>query len=141
MATSTKGNTFIGLLVIGAIVLGLFSLFNDDEEYYSQSASTGNYDYSYDASYKENNYYDDPYEDSYYEENYESPVGFEGTEEMEACNGSTGNCYDLEIDSDGEEIERINFPNGGWRDVDYSDCENGYCTVEDEDGTEWELTY
>lgn len=130
-----RGNAAIGLLIVIALIgWGVASAFSSDESEYdyepssSYPASTYNaYDYSSDDS---NDYSD-----------YSPSAGFEGTEEMEACNQSSGNCYDLEIDSDGENIERINFPNGGWRDVEYSDCDDGYCYVEDEDGTEWELQY
>lgn len=122
------GNILVGFLVLGSIIWGVASLFLENKrgyEYAPTSAYSG-----YDSTY---NYYND------FEEI--SPVGFEGTDYMEACNNNSGNCYDLEIDSDGKNIERINFPNGGWRDVNYSDCDNGYCIVEDEDGTEWELQY
>lgn len=122
-----RGNGIIGFIVLVAIIWGVYSLFNgDDDNDYSryQPAAT---------------YYGSGYSSGYDYDDY--PVGFEGTDTMEACNGNTGNCYDLEIDSDGENVERINFPNGGWRDVYYSDCEEGYCVVEDEDGTEWELQY
>lgn len=133
MRIQPRGNTLVGLLIIIGIIWGISTLFAEDNSYdYDNSSS--NYNSSYSGS-TYNGYYD---EDEYYD-NY--PVGFEGTETMEACNNDTGNCYDLDIDSDGENIERINFPNGGWRDVYSSDCEEGYCVVEDEDGTEWELQY
>lgn len=124
-----RGNTAVGIILIVALVWGVSSLFGGDGE--SDSDYTNNSSFSGYTS-EDNDY-------EYYGESY--PSGFSGTEAMEACNNSTGNCYDLDIDSDGENIERINFPNGGWRDVDYSDCEDGYCYVEDEDGTEWELQY
>ena len=125
-----KGNGIVGLIIIIAIIWFVSSLFSSDN-------SSNSYNSSY-SGYSDSSSYDDSYNyDS--EENYHA--GFSGTETMEACNNDTGNCYDLDIDSDGENIERINFPNGGWRDVDYSDCDSGYCTVEDEDGTEWELQY
>lgn len=82
---------------------------------------------------------DDPYTTN--DESNDQPVGFYGTDTMYACNQSSGNCYDLDVDSDGESVERIYFPKGGWVDVDYSDCEDGFCTVTDENGTEWELDY
>ncbi len=75
------------------------------------------------------------------DESNDQPVGFYGTDTMYACNQESGNCYDLDVDSDGENIERIYFPKGGWVDVDDSDCDGGYCYVEDENGTEWELEY
>jgi hypothetical protein len=126
-----RGNAVLGILVVVALVWGVVSLFsgNSEEEYEYTPSS----DYpGYSSSYNDSDY-------SSYDESYSS--GFSGTETMEACNSDTGNCYDLDIDSDGKNIERINFPNGGWRDVDYSDCDGGYCIVEDEDGTEWELQY
>ena len=123
------GNTLVGFLVLAGIILGIVSLFSENKESYGYAPASIYSGYS--STY--NSYYDSS------EETF--PVGFEGTDYMEACNSNSGNCYDLEIDSDGENVERINFPNGGWRDVDYSDCSNGYCVVEDEDGTEWELQY
>lgn len=134
-----RGNMLIGVLVIGTILWGVSALFGakiGDKDEGNIYTPAPDYD-SYDSGYSTQSDYDEPF----YGDDEEYPVGFSGTDYMEACNGNTGNCYDLEIDSDGENVERINFPNGGWRDVDSSDCDNGYCTVEDEDGTEWELQY
>jgi hypothetical protein len=82
---------------------------------------------------------DDPYTTN--DESNDQPVGFFGTDTMYACNVSSGNCYDLDVDSDGEDIERIYFPKGGWIDIDSSECENEYCYVVDENGNDWELEY
>ena len=126
-----RGNAVIGIIVFVALIWGVSSLFGENSEDENEYTPTSDYSgYSNPSSYDNSYNYD--YEESYL-------AGFSGTETMEACNSNTGNCYDLDIDSDGENIERINFPNGGWRDVDYSDCDGGYCYVEDEDGTEWEL--
>ena len=128
-----RGNAVIGIIVFVALIWGVSSLFGENSEDENEYTPTSDYSgYSNPSSY--DNSYNYGYEESY-------PAGFSGTETMEACNSDTGNCYDLDINSDGENIERINFPNGGWRDVDYSDCDDGYCYVEDEDGTEWELQY
>ena len=127
----------VGLIIIGVLFWGASSLFASEKETrYDEYVPPNNYssrDHIYSNDYDDYSSYDEDYE--------EYPAGFSGSDNMEACNNETGNCYDLEIDSDGENIERINFPNGGWRDVDYSDCDGGYCVVEDEDGTEWELQY
>ncbi len=125
-----RGNAAVGIIIWIALIWGAVALFDGNDE--------SEYDYMPSSSYSGYSSYRDSYSD-YEEESY--PAGFSGTETMEACNNDTGNCYDLDIDSDGENIERINFPNGGWRDVNYSDCDGGYCVVEDEDGTEWELQY
>ena len=128
---NNRGNVVVGVLFWMALIWGAYALFSEDD-------NGTEYDYTPTSSYSGYSSYGDSYS-GYEEESY--PAGFSGTETMEACNNDTGNCYDLDIDSDGENIERINFPNGGWRDVDYSDCDDGYCYVEDEDGTEWELQY
>lgn len=130
-----KGNGVLGLIIIIGLFWGVSSLFADEKqnEYTEYTPSYNSDNSNYSSSYNS--------VPSYYDEDPEYPAGFSGSADMEACNNETGNCYDLEIDSDGENIERINFPNGGWRDVDYSDCDEGHCVVEDEDGTEWELEY
>lgn len=123
-----NGNGLVGIIIFVAVVFFINVLTDGkkEEEVYQKDSFAGTHSYeSYDSE----------------EQEYPFPAGFSGTDTMEACNSDSGNCYDLEIDSDGENIERINFPNGGWRDVSYSECDNGYCTVEDEDGTEWELQY
>lgn len=130
-----KGFIQIPILIViiaGVLILRDFGVRQHQIEKIEEEKQT---DYS---NYLNSSSYNSPYNYDY-KESY--PVGFSGTETMEACNSDTGNCYDLDIDSDGENIERINFPNGGWRDVNYSDCDDGYCYVEDEDGTEWELQY
>jgi len=132
---TNQGNAVIGIIVFIALIWGAASLFGENNENGNEYTPTSNY-----SGYSNPSSYDNSYNYGY-EEEESYPAGFSGTETMEACNSDTGNCYDLDIDSDGENIERINFPNGGWRDVDYSDCDGGYCYVEDEDGTEWELQY
>lgn len=82
---------------------------------------------------------DDP--DTTNDESNDQPVGFYGTDTMNACNQSSGNCYDLDVDSDGTNVERLYFPKGGWVDIDDSDCDGGTCTATDENGTEWELEH
>ena len=75
------------------------------------------------------------------DESNDQPVGFYGTDTMYAHNVSSGNSYNLDVDSNGEEVERIYFPKGGWVDIDYSECDAGYCYAVDENGNEWELEY
>lgn len=77
------------------------------------------------------------YEDEFAEESVE----LDWTMTTDACNQNTGSCYTLDVETDGENVTRVNFPNGGYRDVDYSDCSEGYCYITDEDGTEWEISY
>ncbi len=112
------------------------SLNSDAYEYgnliHSGGSATKRYEYT-------PSYENDPYTTN--DESNDQPVGFYGTETIYACNQSSGNCYDLDADSDGENIDRLYFPKGGWVDIDYSDCDGGYCYLEDENGTEWEIEY
>ncbi|MBU0731271.1 hypothetical protein KKC88_00145 [Patescibacteria group bacterium] len=84
---------------------------------------------------------DDPYTSD--NEYNDQPVGYYGTETMEACNLSSGNCYDLDVEIYGDEIERIYFPKGGWVDMYDSEWDeySGEGWGEDENGTEWEFYY
>lgn len=140
-----EDNIFVQFLGWGFLILiiwGVVSLFSGDKISSDAYLKGDMSDYGGSSTQR---YEDTPiFEDDYSTTNDESndqPVGFYGTETMYACNQDSGNCYDLDVDSDGENIERIYFPKGGWVDVDYSDCDDGYCYVEDENGREWELEY
>lgn len=73
------------------------------------------------------------------DESNDQPQGYYGTQTIYACNQSSGNCYDLDADVNGDEVERLYFQKGGWVDIDYSDCDGADCYLEDENGTEWEI--
>ncbi len=139
---SNRGGGFCGVIstciIIGLIIWGISSLFGGSNKIDSDAYQKGDMINSGGTpTYRYNNTPSSFYD---YESN-DQPVGFYGSDTMYACNGGSGNCYDLDVDTDGENIERIYFPKGGWVDVDYSDCEDGYCYIEDENGTEWELEY
>ena len=127
--------------IIGAIIFAIFSSGDKDlnSDVYAKGDMSGvggspSYRYDYAPAYEDDSYTSN-------DESNDQAVGFSGSDTMYSCNQSSGNCYDLDVDSDGENIERIYFPKGGWVDVDSSECEDGYCYVEDENGTEWELEY
>lgn len=131
----------VAIVVIALIASNTGSISGNKQElesdaYYkgdmSNTGGTPTYRYSDTPSYSDNYYTTD-------DESNNQAVGFYGTDTMYACNGSSGNCYDLDVDSDGENIERLYFEKGGWVDIDYSDCEDGFCYAEDENGNEWEL--
>lgn len=75
------------------------------------------------------------------DESNDQPLGYYGTDTVEACNGGSGNCYELDADVSDDNVERLYFPKGGWVDIDYSDCDGSYCYLEDENGEQWEITY
>ena len=55
----------------------------------------------------------------------------DGTYAAEACNGSSGRYYDLDVDIMDGEVATIHFPNGGHLDLSGAELdENGYATGE-----------
>jgi len=140
MTESTK-NIFwaiVGMLLLVWIVPGCFGSDSGDAPYkkgdLSNTGGTPTLRNSYTPTYS-----DDPYTTN--DESNDQETGYYGTETVSACNESSGNCYDLDADIYDDEVERLYFPKGGWVDVDYSDCDDGYCYLEDENGTEWEVEY
>lgn len=73
------------------------------------------------------------------DESNDQLTGYYGSDTVYACNDSSGNCYDLDADFYDNEVERLYFPKGGWVDIDSSNCDDDYCYLEDENGTEWEI--
>lgn len=70
-------------------------------------------------------------------ETNDQPTGYYGTETVEACNESSGNCYELDADFDGEMVTTIYFPKGGNLDFDDGYCEDSTCYGTSEEGDEW----
>lgn len=66
-----------------------------------------------------------------------NPSGFTGIETMNACVTENGECYLLEVESDGTSIARIHYPIDIWVDTTESGCSNGYCWATDANGAEW----
>ncbi len=61
-----------------------------------------------------------------------------GSDTIEACSDSSGNCYDLEADISDGCVEEIHFDNGGYLDFS-SACldENGEAEDSDDEGNDW----
>ena len=59
----------------------------------------------------------------------------------------THDCYTLKVSSNGNEIETIYFNNGGYKEIDHTECSKAapiynfktICTLEDLDGIEWDI--
>ena len=139
-ANSRKGGVILWV-ILGVIALFIWIVNSNkpnSDAYYKGDLSNvgGSPTYRYEGT---PSFYDNPYTTN--DESNDQAVGFYGTDTMYACNQGSGNCYDLDVDSDGENIERIYFPKGGWVDINSSDCSDNYCYVEDENGNEWELEY
>jgi len=67
----------------------------------------------------------------------ENPSGFTGVETMSACATASGDCFPLEVESDGKGITRIHYPTDVWVETTDSGCSNGYCWATDVNGAEW----
>lgn len=64
----------------------------------------------------------------------------EGTETVEACSLTSGNCYDLEADISSGSIDVIHFLNGGYQSFSADIEEDGSASDVDTDGNSWEFT-
>ena len=69
----------------------------------------------------------------------ENPSGFTGIETMNACATASGDCFPLEVESDGKSISRIHYPTDVWVETTESGCSNGYCWATDANGAEWKM--
>jgi len=69
----------------------------------------------------------------------QNPSGFTGIQTMNACAVASGDCFVLEVDSDGTDIKRIHYPTDVWVETKESGCSNGYCWATDANGAEWHL--
>lgn len=67
------------------------------------------------------------------------PSGFTGVETMNACAIASGDCFALEVESDGKSIARIHYPTDVWVKTTDSGCSNGYCWATDANGAEWKM--
>lgn len=63
-----------------------------------------------------------------------------GTEIIEACSDSSGNCYDLDVDISEGNIETLHFNNGGYLNFNDEFDSNGYVSATDEEGNGWQFT-
>ncbi|MBS1993991.1 MAG: hypothetical protein JSS83_25945 [Cyanobacteria bacterium SZAS LIN-3] len=74
------------------------------------------------------------------DESNDQPVGHFGTATITVLNVSSGSSYNLDADIDGDTVQRIYFPKGGWVDFDQSEIDSaGIGTGTDEQGREWEF--
>lgn len=60
-----------------------------------------------------------------------------GTETIEACSDSSGNCYDLDADLDNGDVDTIYFPNSGYLYFGAELNSDGEADGYDDDGNYW----
>ncbi|MGG5210891.1 hypothetical protein ACQWU4_18375 [Chryseobacterium sp. MIQD13] len=140
---------------------------NDTEKRTLKASNYNDESTEYYNNYSENEYNDDEYTESddeqnenYYDEEQENENSFEDGKRVyngtlpatvRYYNPETGysNTYTLDVDVNNGEVERINFPKGGWLDDDVHPIEsrlsseeldeNGTATLKDSDGRTFEV--
>lgn len=63
-----------------------------------------------------------------------------GTETIEACSSTSGNCYDLDAEISSGTIEQIYFTSGGYLYFSADIDENGNASDSDQNGDYWDFT-
>jgi len=131
------------LVVLGSWIFG--GKTEDTGSVLSDNTYTGSYEpeityfdeNGYDTNDRSNppTFEDDPYTTN--DETNDQPTGYYGTDTVEACNESSGNCYELDADFDGEMVTAIYFPKGGNLDFYDGYCEDTTCYGTSEEGDEW----
>ena len=122
------GLLFVILALCGA---GCESSTETESAHASQSSIYSSYpSYSHDD-------YNEPAKDEEEEEDEENRIE-DGSHEVEACRN--GSCYTLDADVEDGVVTRINFPNGGYRDIDAELDTDGSGSGSDNEGNDWEVT-
>lgn len=63
-----------------------------------------------------------------------------GTETIEACSGSSGNCYDLDADINSGSVDTLHFPNGGYNSFSGEFDEDGNASDSSYSGDSWDFS-
>ncbi|HOZ36889.1 MAG TPA: hypothetical protein PLR18_03625 [bacterium] len=67
------------------------------------------------------------------------PAGFSGIKSMNVCRGNSNLCYTRDVEFIDGEVESIIMPEGKIIEIEFSDCQEGYCYAEDTAEGEWDL--
>ena len=79
-----------------------------------------------------------------FKKDYSKPW-WNGVANQEVCDAFDGNqCYTLSVNSDGQKITQVNFPNGGYITPASSSCDKEasggkFCTFFEDNGKEWDV--
>lgn len=127
-----RGNALIWFLIIGAIVA--FFVFRSGNE---NNYNNGSYRSSRQSITSDKTIGRDEAIESYWDEIRDY---VDGTETINACSSSSGNCYDLDADISSGQIEQIYFPNGGYLYFSAEIDESGNASDFDQSGNGWDFT-
>lgn len=120
-------------LIIGALIA--FFVFSGDENertYYPSYPNSRSIDYEEDNIISR--------DDAIYYHWDEIKDYVSGTETIDACSLSSGNCYGLDADISNGAVETIYFPSGGYLYFSADIDENGNASDFDQNGDSWDFT-
>lgn len=131
-----SGNALVWILIIGAVAAFFIFRNNDsgsspantfpDSRSYRNSGTSENTTLSRDEAISE--HWD------------EIKEYVDGSDTVEACSSSSGNCYDLDADISNGQIEQIYFPSGGYLYFSADIDESGSASDSDQNGDSWDFT-
>ena len=130
------GNALVWILIIGAIA-AFFIFRNNDSSNSSTNTFPANSSYRNSGTSEHTTLSRDDAISEHWDEIKEY---VDGTETVEACSSSSGNCYDLDADISNGEIEQIYFPNGGYLYFSADINESGSASDSDQNGDSWDFT-
>lgn len=129
-------NTLIWIVIIGSVVA--FFIFRNND---SGNSPTNTFSDSRSYRSSGSSEYTTLSRDEAISEHWDEIKEYvEGTETVEACSSSSGNCYDLDADISNGELEQIYFPEGGYLYFSADIDENGSASDLDQNGDSWDFT-
>ena len=130
------GNALVWILVIGAVAA--FFIFRNND---SGSSPTNTFPDSRSYRNSETSENTTLSRDEAISEHWDEVKEYvDGTETVEACSSSSGNCYDLDADISSGVIEQIYFPSGGYLYFSADIDESGGASDNDQNGDGWDFT-
>jgi hypothetical protein len=129
MDSENNSSSVTIFIVVGLIILGAIFWGND-----SSSSDYGGYDEDYPRQ-KTIDTYDA--KSDYWDEIKEY---IDGTYTVEACSEDSGNCYDLDLDTNDGYTDTLNFSDGGYIYISTEIDSNGRASDYDDDGDYWDIT-
>lgn len=130
------GNALVWILVIGAVA-AFFIFRNNDSSNSPRKTFPANSSYRNSGASEHTTLSRDEAISKHWDKIKEY---VDGTETVEACSSSSGNCYDLDADISNGEIEQIYFPNGGYLYFSADIDESGSASDSDQNGDSWDFT-
>lgn len=127
-----RGNVLVWVLIVGGIIA--FFVFNS---YSPNDSPVTKSSLFYSSEGEEDTISRDEAISDYWDEIKDY---VDGTETIEACSSESGNCYDVDADISGGQVDEIYFPTGGYLYFSADIDESGYASDTDQNGNDWDFT-